>query len=185
MKIPLGVSKRHIHLTKEVYQKLFNDKSFEVRNYLKQPGEFASTDTVDIKWNNKVLERVRIVGPFRNYNQVEVSRRDAEYLGIKPVIRKSGEIKESHPIILCGPDAEVLIDEGLIVAKRHIHIDSMSALNNDLKEGDSIYISKDEIKLFDAYVKVIDPSFIELHIDDEEAELYKLSQGDIIEVSKV
>ena len=67
MKIPVGVSRRHAHLTKEVYEKLFGHSNIEIRNKLNQPGEFASTDTIDLVWEDKTIERVRIVGPFRDY----------------------------------------------------------------------------------------------------------------------
>lgn len=184
MKIPIGVSKRHVHLTKEVYEKLFGISELEIRNNLNQPGEFASTSTVDVKWNGKILERVRIVGPFRKYNQVELSKSDAEFLGINPPVRKSGDIKESHPIILLTKNKEIYLDQGAVIAQRHIHMDSESAKKWDLKDEEKVLIYKDDKEIYDAYIKIIDPSFIELHIDIDEALLYDLKQNDEVEVYK-
>lgn len=184
MRIPVGISKRHVHLTKEVYQELFDSDNIEVRNNLNQPGEFASTSTVDIKWNNKVLERVRVVGPFRKYNQIELSKSDAEYLEITPPVRKSGNVEGSLPIILCNLDKEVYLDCGVVIAQRHIHMDSKTASELDLMNDEKVLIYKDGKEIYDANIKIIDPSFIELHLDTDEAALYNLKQDDEVEVFK-
>ena len=79
MKVVLGVSNRHVHLTKEVFEKLFGENAhLEVRNNLGQPGQFASTSSVDIKVGDNVIEHVRIIGPLRSYNQIEISQTDAK-----------------------------------------------------------------------------------------------------------
>ncbi|MDD4187840.1 MAG: PduL/EutD family phosphate acyltransferase [Bacilli bacterium] len=185
MIIPVGVSKRHIHLTKETFKELFGLDEMEVRNYLKQPGEYASPLTIDVKWDNKKLERVRVVGPFRKYNQLEISRSEANYLGIRPPVKKSGDLEGTHPIILCFSDKEVYLDQGTAIARRHIHIDSNDALKYDLSDDERVLIYKDGKEICDAYIGVLDPSFLELHIDTDEALLYNLNQDDEIEVKKI
>ena len=82
MKIKVGVSNRHVHLTKEDYEKLFPGKTLEKRNDLNQVGEFASTDTVDLYYNGKTIEHVRVLGPFRKYNQIELLGKDFIFFGI-------------------------------------------------------------------------------------------------------
>ncbi len=184
MKIPVGVSKRHVHLKKEVFKELFGEDEIIVRNYLNQPGEFASTVTVDIKWNNKILERVRVIGPFRKYNQIELSKSDADILEINPPVRKSGDVEGSLPIIICGPNKEVELEIGVVLAQRHIHMDNVLAQKLNLKDEESVLIYKNGMELFDANIKISEPSFLELHIDTDEANLYSLNQNDEVEVYK-
>ena len=81
MKTIIGVSNRHVHLKKEVWESLFGDVPMEKRNDLGQPGQFATTSTVDIRYNGKTIEHVRVIGPIRNYNQIEISGSDANFFG--------------------------------------------------------------------------------------------------------
>jgi len=180
----MGVSKRHAHLTKEVYKELFGLDELEVRNSINQPGEFASTSTIDIKWFDKVIERVRIVGPLRDYNQIEISRRDAAFLGINPPVRKSGDVENSHPIVLRGPKKEILLNVGLVIAQRHVHMDDEIAGKYGFKDEEKVLIYKDGKELYDAHIKIKNPSYLELHLDDEESEKYNLKQNDEVEVVK-
>ena len=185
MKIPVGISKRHVHLTKEVYEKLFGHTNIKVRNYLNQPGEYASTDVVNIKWNNKILERARIIGPFRSYNQVEISRSDASYLEINPEARQSGDLNGTLPVILEGPNGEINLDKGLIIAERHIHINEELSKKFNLKNKEKVLIYKDGNQIYDAFIKVVDPSYLELHLDVDEALKYDLLQNDEVEIYKI
>ena len=107
MNVVIGVSNRHVHVTKNVWNILFGDKAMEVRNFLNQPGQFASTSTVDIKIDNLCLDHLRVVGPFREYNQVEISASDAKILGVKPPRRQSGDLEGSLQVRLSGPNGEV------------------------------------------------------------------------------
>lgn len=185
MKIPVGISKKHIHLTQETFKELFGLEEMEIRNYLKQPGEFASTLTLNIKWKNKIIERVRVVGPFRNYNQLEISRSEADYLGIKPPVKKSGDIEGTHPIILCSDKKEVYLDKGTAIAQRHIHIDSSSAKELNFEDNERVLIYKAEKEIYDAFIKIGNPSFLELHLDTDEALLCDIKQDDEVEVRKL
>lgn len=185
MKITLGVSKRHVHLTRETLIKLFGVEELEVRNYLNQPGEFASTFTVGLKTKDNIIERARVVGPLRDYNQVEVAKSDAHILGVNPPTRKSGDVKGSLPITLIGPLGELYLNEGLVVAERHIHIGEALAKELDFKDDERVLIYKDSKELFDAYIKIKEPSFMELHIDIDESEKYDLKQDDEVELYKL
>lgn len=181
MNVVIGVSNRHVHVTKNVWNKLFGDKEMEVRNFLNQPGQFASTSTVDIKIDNLCLDHLRVVGPFREYNQVEISASDAKILGVNPPRRQSGDLKGSLPVKLCGPNGEVSLELGLILADAHIHMDNEMARELKLNNNDEVWIINDGSKLFKAKIKISDNAYFELHIDKDEEALYNLHTGDYVE----
>ena len=178
MKTKVNISNRHIHLTKEVFQKLFNKDDLSVNRYLNQIGEYASKETVTLKYNNKMIKNVRIVGPFRNYNQVELLKSDLDYLGIKEYVRCSGDLKGTPGITIINKNNEVTINEGVIRQERHIHVNK-----NDEKN----LIDKEEVivnNIFNAFIKVSDNGYYELHIDKEEAKEYNLNIGEEVEFFK-
>ena len=111
MKISVGVSNRHCHLTKEVYEKLFGKSELTFKRALNQPGQFAAEETVIIKGPKGSIEKVRVLGPFRSYNQVEVSKTDAYKLGINPPVRKSGHLDGASELEII--DCAVTADAGL------------------------------------------------------------------------
>src|SRR5690625_4130241 len=106
MKITIGISARHMHLTKEDYDLLFDEPINKIKD-LNQPGEFASDKTVSIKNNDNIIENVRIVGPFRKYTQVELSQSDAYKLKLELPIRQSGDIKDAAKITIFTPKGEI------------------------------------------------------------------------------
>ena len=185
MKITVGVSNRHAHLTKETLNELFGKDVLEVRNYLNQPGEFASTSQIDIKYNDKIINKVRVVGPTRSYNQVEISKSDADYLEINPPRRKSGDVVGSNPITLIGPNGEVNLSNGLIMAERHVHLSKELAKELDLEDEDQVIVYKDNKELFLAVIKLKESSYTELHIDIDDAKKYNLKQNDEVEIYKL
>ena len=184
MEVPVGVSKRHVHLNKETCTQLFGNDELPIRNELTQPGQYASTLTVDIEWNGKILEHVRIVGPIRDYNQIELSDEECRYLEVDPPARQSGDLDGSLPIILIGPKGKVNVSSGLIRAERHIHmtVETAKELNLENKEPVEVYYNK-EYK-FKAIIKITDPAYNELHIDTEEEKIFNLHQNDIVEFKK-
>ena len=184
MIVPVGVSKRHVHLNMDTCIKLFGNSELPVRNYLNQPTQYASTLTVDLECNGKVLPHVRVVGPVRNYNQVELSLEDCNYLEVDPPVRDSGNLDESLSIVLIGPKGKVLLEKGLIMPERHVHMtaETMQKLNLENKEKVEIY--KNDKYLFDAFIKLSNPGFDELHIDTTEEKVYDLHQGEEVELRK-
>lgn len=183
MKISVGVSNRHVHLTKGTYEYLFDNKTIEKRNDLNQIGEFASTDTIDLIYNDKTIEHVRVLGPFRADNQVELLGSDIAFLGIDAPVRRSGNLDKTPGIILKNGNKTLYIDHGVIRAERHIHVPSAKEEELDLHERDLVQI-KTEKCTFTAVVKVSDNGYFELHIDKDEAQEYGLSNGDIVEAEK-
>src|SRR5574344_865783 len=122
--INIGISNRHVHLTQEDFAILFgSDSTLEVNRYLTQPGEFASNSLVTLKTEKSSIDNVRVLGPIRKYTQIEISKTDAYKLGLKPPIRTSGDISGSAPITIIGPQGELHLNEGCILANRHIHVD--------------------------------------------------------------
>jgi len=184
MKIVVGISKKHVHLTEKTFKILFGNRKLPVRNKLRQPGQYASTLTVHLKWNKKILEHVRIVGPFRKYNQIEVSASDAKILGLKPPVRGSGDIKDSLPITLIGPNGEITLKQGLVIAERHVHFTSELAKEFDLKDKETVKIIFNDNEITDAKIKVLNPSYLEFHLDNDEAKKYKLQNDDEVEIRK-
>lgn len=184
MNIPVGISNRHVHLTEDVWKVLFGDEEITVRNYLNQPGQFASNMTVDIKVGDAIINHVRVVGPLRNYNQIEIDDTDAKILGVIPPRRQSGDLDDSLPITVIGPKGSVSLDKGLIMSDAHIHMDPETAVKMHLENKEVVDVFKNGVKLLNAKIKILDNSYIEMHIDKDEEVLYDLHQGDIVEFKK-
>lgn len=182
MKTIIGISNRHVHLKKEVWETLFGDIPMEKRNDLGQPGQFATTSTVDISYNGITIEHVRVIGPIRGYNQIEISSSDARVLGVNPPRRQSGDLEGSLPITLIGPKGKVDLDSGLILAERHIHMTPEMSSNLNLEDKQLLPVYLEDKYLFDAKVKVSDPAALELHIDTDEGTLYNLKTGTEVDV---
>lgn len=167
-------SARHIHVTEEQFKTLFGeDAKLEVRAMLSQPGQFVSTSRLDVVGPKKTIPNVSILGPFRKDGQVEMSLTDCRTLGVVAPIRESGDIKGSAPIKLVGPNGSVELQEGLIVAKRHIHMTNQDAAELGVKNGDvvSVEVNTDNRSLVfgDVVVRVRDDFALAMHIDTDES----------------
>lgn len=180
MKVSVGISNRHIHLNKETFKYLFGKDTLEVRNKLNQVGEFASTDTVTLASNGKIIENVRIVGPLRPRNQIELLKSDLEYLGLEAPTRRSGNLDDTPSIEIANGDKSVTTD-GVIRAERHVHVPTKNEDELGLHERDVVRITTPK-GCFEANVKVSDNGYYELHIDKDEALEYSVSSGDELEL---
>lgn len=178
----VGVSKNHVHLTEETWKILFGDKPMVKRNDLSQPGQFATIETVDLKYNDKIIENVRVVGPFRNYDQVELSESDANYLGLNPPRRQSGEIENTPGIELISNDKVVRINQGVILADAHVHMSKRMSSILGLENRQEVYIYKDNLQLMKAKIKISIDGALELHIDTDESKLYNLKTGSKVDI---
>lgn len=188
MKVMVGVSNRHVHLTKEHLEILFGkDYSLQVLRKINQPGQFASKEKVTIETPKSKIENVRILGPIRPYTQVEISKTDAIKLGIEPPMRDSGEIKGSAAVTIIGPSGKVELEEGCIIATRHIHMTQEQKKKFGL-EG----ISKVSVKIEgekggimeNVHIKVSDLSYYEMHIDTDDANAFLLKNGNYVEIGE-
>jgi putative phosphotransacetylase len=182
MEITVGVSNRHVHLNEESYKELFGDAPLECIKEINQPGQFSSNQKVTIKTEKGEIENIRILGPLRIYNQVEISKTDAFKLGLNPPVRDSGDLAGSERITLVGPNGEIVLEEGCIIATRHIHINP-----SQIQEFGFEGMTKVKVKLNgqkggiidNVYLKVAEQSFFELHIDTDDGNSHLVNQGDV------
>ncbi len=186
MKVTVGISNRHVHLTKEHLNILFGE-NYQLENVknLNQPTQFASNSFVTLKTNKGILEHVRVIGDLRNYTQVEISKTDAYMLGLNPPIRDSGDLENSESITLIGPKGEISLNQGCIIANRHIHITSKQMELYGLQGKEEVNVLVNGPKggmMFHVYLKVSELSYFEMHIDTDDANAFQLKQGDVVTI---
>lgn len=175
-KILIETSARHVHVTKEALAALFGeDYKLEIKKMLSQPGQFASNTKLNIIGPKSTIKNVSILGPERGACQVEVSATDARTLGVKAPIRESGDTKGSAPIILENPETEVRLEleEGCIIAKRHIHMTPEDAKNFNVTNGQIVSVKVTgtgrEIVFGDTVIRVSEKYKLAMHIDTDES----------------
>ncbi|HHU05861.1 MAG TPA: phosphate propanoyltransferase [Clostridiales bacterium] len=172
LQVMIEGSGRHIHITKECLEALFGaGYELEVKKYLSQPGEFASTAKVDVVGPKGTLKGVSILGPCRKFTQVELSFTDARILGINPPIRESGNIASSAPVTLVGPEGTVELKEGAIVAKRHLHITPKDAEEFGIQDREivQIKVGGERALIFDEVVARVSENYATaVHLDYDE-----------------
>ena len=172
--IPVEVSNHHVHLTRDSLDILYG-KDYELTKLrdLSQPGEFASNEQVNIvSANMKVIEKVRILGPLREYTQTELSITDGYFLGLNLPTRISGNIKGSPPIIFIGPKGVLTLSEGAIRAARHIHMTPKDAEHYGVKDKDrvNVEVSGEHGVIYkNVVIRVSPKSKLALHLDTDEA----------------
>lgn len=181
--IPIAISARHVHLKQSDVEKLFGE-GYELtkRSELSQPGQFAANETLVIAGPKGSIERVRILGPTRSVSQVEVSLTDAFSLGIKPPLRESGDTEGSGSITLIGPKGTVHLDEGLIVAQAHIHMNMEDANALNVTNHDLVEVAIEGLRpivIKNVKIRVSDKYVLEMHIDTDEANSGFITQGAI------
>lgn len=183
MQVPIGVSVRHIHLCSKHLAILFGEE-YQLEHYrnLTQPYAFASQAQVTIRTEKHQFERVRVVGPLRSKTQIEISRSDAFLLGLKPPVRESGDLKDSPGITIIGPCGQITVEEGVIIASRHIHMSEEEALRLGIRniEGVKVKIKGRKGGILDNVYLKIGPNYIlELHLDTDDANAHMVDTGDI------
>ena len=188
MQVRIGVSNRHIHLKKEDLEVLFGlGYELNIEKPLNQIGQFSSTDKVTIKTNKSEIHNVRILGPVRNYTQVEISKTDAFKLGLNPPIRTSGDLENSSPITIVGPKGTLNLSKGCIIADRHIHITEKQAEEFGLIGLKEVSLKVGGLKggiLEHVYLRVAENSYFEVHLDTDDANSHLISNGDKLEIIK-
>lgn len=185
MSIKVGISNRHVHLTKEVKNILFgSDFELEVKRKLVQTGEFASTSKVTLKTDKGIVENVRVIGPLRNYTQVEILKSDEDILGISTTERNSGELNDTPGITLVGPLGEINVPSCVIIANRHIHMTPKDAETFGVVNDQIVSIKKDGIIINNVHIKIKDNFVLECHLDKDDEIKYNIHTGDEIEIIK-
>lgn len=182
MRVPIWVSNRHIHLTQADANTLFwsNHELVKIKD-LSQPWQFAAEECVIIKGPKSEIAKVRVLGPYRKQTQVEVMQWDTVKLGTPAPIRESGDLKDSAPITVIGPNGTIELKEGMIVAKRHIHMTVADAQNFWVENGQIVKVRTNGERglVFDnVVIRVSDNFALDMHIDIEEANAAYLKQWD-------
>ncbi len=170
--IPVAISAHHVHLTQDAVDGLFGTgHTLRVLQPLSQPGFFAAEETVSVIGPRGRLERVRVVGPCRTANQIEVSRTEAIQLGLDAPLRLSGDLADTPEVTLSGP-AGTLRTPGLIVARRHLHLTSDDALRLGISASSEIEVVLETPRgtvLRHVALRIHDSAVLELHLDTDEA----------------
>lgn len=168
MNTKIGISNRHVHLTREDLNILFGENyQLTKRNDLDQPGQYAAEETVTLKTDKNTKENVRIVGPLRNYTQVEVLEADKEYFGINPPIRNSGDLDNSEQITILGPKGQITKKNICIIANRHIHINTRD--KDKYYEDEIVKVKVGDITLDNVHIKISPLYETSFHINKDDA----------------
>lgn len=180
-KVKVGVSARHVHLSREDMDVLFGKGSELTPLKDLMGGQFAAKETVTIiGLKLRAIENVRVLGPLRKQTQVEVSATDCIRLGVKAPVRLSGDLAGSAPVIIIGPKGAVSLKEGCIVALRHIHMSPADAAAYGVKDKQVVRVQMGGARggYLDNVPVRVDPSFTtEMHIDTDEANALGIHNG--------
>ena len=203
-KILVETSARHIHLDQASFDYLMGMEEgqhaeLEVRSMLSQPGQYVSTTRLNLvgpvnpkTGKPRAINGVSILGPLRKENQVEVSATDARTLGVKAPIRQSGDVAGSAPITIVNPENGRSLDlkEGVIVAKRHIHMTPEDAENFGVSDNEIVYVrlvTPERETIFGDVVVRVSPKFsLAMHIDTDESNAANASgevYGELLEIA--
>lgn len=181
MKIKVGISNRHIHLCKEDAEILFGkDYVFHKRNDLSQKGEYACEEIVEVSTDNYVFDHVRVMGPLRDYTQVEVSRDDASLLGINPPMRDSGDLDNSEAVWIAGPNDKIYKKNCCILATRHIHGNKKELPNHNNRDIVKVLFKGKVID--NVHIKMKDSYELEMHVDRADANLFGIGNDDYVDL---
>lgn len=186
MKVKVGISNTHAHLTQEQIEQLFG-KGFTLTFYrnIRQNDEFVSNQAIDMEGPKGTLKNVRILGPAREQSQVEVSLTNARKLGVDAQVRLSTKVEDTPGAKLIGPEGETMLEQGVIAAARHLHISPEEAAALNLREGQTVCAETAGIRglIFKNIVVRIDELYtVELHLDTDEANAAGLKHGDEVEI---
>ena len=187
--VPVGVSNRHIHLTKEDMETLYGE-GYELTPLkdLSQPGQYACKEVLTIVGPSlRPIENVRVLGPLRKQSQVEISATDSFVLKVKPPVRESGKLAGSAPIRIIGPKGVVSLKEGCIIANRHIHMSPADAAQFGVKDCDTVTVDVNgtrRTRWYDVQVRVHKDFRLEMHVDTDDANAAGIGNGFKVKVVK-
>lgn len=181
LKISVGVSNRHVHLSLFDYNLLFSSE-MECEKNLSQPGEFKTNKRVSLKTDKGIIDNVAVLGPCRDYTQVEISRTDAYFLGISPEVRSSGDVSHGAVVTIIGERGE-LVRDCCILATRHIHISHDDRVKYGLLDSSySVLVRGEKGGILDNVHIKEDGGVFELHLDTDDANAFLLNNGSLVEI---
>ena len=188
-KVQVGLSNKHLHLSKEHVEALFGaGHQLTHKKDLVQPGQFACEEVVDIVGPKGTIKNVRVLGPERPQTQVEVAMTDARGLGIKAPIRESGDLAGTPGCKIVGPAGEIEIEEGVIVALRHIHLSLEEAEEAGVKDKHwvSIKLEGERALVFDkVLIRASNKFKAECHLDTDEGNAAGCGPDAVCEIVKI
>lgn len=184
--VPVSISARHLHLQQEHVEMLFG-RGYELTKFkdISQPGQFACNEKVTLKGPKGTIENVRILGPLRQRTQVEISRTDARKIGVAPPVRNSGNIVGSEAITLIGPAGVVSLQEGCIIADRHIHMTPADALRFGVQDKQKVSVLVEGDKggmMGQVTIRVNDRYALDMHIDTDDANAFDLKGNEWLKI---
>lgn len=179
-KVLVEISARHAHVTQADLETLFGAGAvLHPKKNLSQPGQYASEEKVDVVGPKSTIKNVSILGPCRNASQVEVSLTDARTLGVSALVRESGSIEGTSGVTLVGPAGSVVLNKGLIAAKRHIHLTPEVAAQFGVKNAQIVNVkvgaNERTTSFGDVVIRVSEKFAPAMHIDTDEANAAGLS----------
>jgi putative phosphotransacetylase len=181
-KVPVGISARHIHLSPEHIEVLFG-AGYRLKELkpLSQPGQFAAEEQVAIVGPKGKFDNIRILGPARGKTQIEISRTDGFQLGVNPPVRESGNIAGTPGLKVRGPAGEIELQEGVIVAARHIHFHTDDAARWGIADKQKLRVRLDgerPLIFEDVIARVSGQYALDMHIDTDEGNAAGVKTGD-------
>lgn len=186
--VPVGISARHVHLSRDHVETLFGaGYRLTPEKLLSQPGQYACKEQVEVCGPKGTIKKVRILGPERKQSQVEMAFSDCRNLGINPSVRISGDLKETPGILLKGPVGEVSLKEGVIIADRHIHMTQEDAIWFGVSDGERVNVTVPGEKggvLGGVLIRITRESRLDFHVDTDDANAFLLRQGQWVTIRK-
>jgi putative phosphotransacetylase len=185
--INVGISSRHIHLSDEHVKILFPAGLTNFRD-LTQPGQYACNEKVELIGKKGTIKNVRVLGPTRDATQVEISKTDSYSLGIDPPIKMSGDLDGTPGITLRSEFGEVTLNQGLIIAKRHIHMHPKDADKIGVSDKEDVWVIANTERrsiIGDATVRVKESYALDFHIDTDEANAFWLANGQKVRIVRM
>ncbi|MDR0550681.1 MAG: phosphate propanoyltransferase [Spirochaetaceae bacterium] len=185
-KVEVGISNKHLHLSDADLVKLFGaGHKLTLKKELKQPGQFAAEELVDIVGPKGTLKGIRVLGPTRKESQVELAQTDARGIGLSLPVRESGVLDGSPGVKLVGPAGEVTLPKGAIIALRHIHLSPAQAAEAGVKDKDWVTVKTFGTRplIFeDVLIRSGDAHTSEFHVDTDEGNAAGIANGDKVEI---
>ena len=190
MQFIIETSARHVHLDREAMDVLFGkDAELTHKKDLSQPGQYASEERVTVVGPKREIASVTVIGPLRSRTQVELSATDARNLGIAAPLRESGDVEGSAGCKLIGPEGELTIREGVIVAKRHLHMTPEDAAALGVEDGEMVWVlcrsAERPTILGDMKCRVSEQYRLAMHVDTDEANAIGMAAGGMGEIVRI
>ena len=185
-KVEIGISNKHLHLSDTDLAALFGaGHKLTVKKELKQPGQYAAEELVDVVGPKGTLKGLRVLGPTRKESQVELAQTDARNIGLTLPVRESGVLDGSPGVKLVGPAGEITMPKGAIIALRHIHLSPAQAKEAGVKDKDIVTVKTSGSRplIFEnVLIRSLEGFVNEMHVDTDEGNAAGITNGDTAEI---